>query len=268
MNALSHHKTKKVSQNCWVSLLLCPVMAHAAPQGAQVVSGQAVVKQSSQGGQSLTTVTQTSNKATLNWQQFNVGPTEIVKFVQPGASSVAINRISDPNGSRILGQLSANGQVWLINPAGVYFGPGAQVNVGGLVASTLNLADNTKPYQLQGAVSAGNNSASVVNEGNIQTAEGGYAALIAGNVSNPGNITSPGGRILLLGDKQNGSVSLSGRLDTSSSVSKTQGFIETSAALVRIADTARVPPKKCPSAARAVCAPMRRGCCRETVGTC
>jgi len=240
MNALSHYKTKKVSQNCWVSLLLCPVMAQAAPQGAQVVSGQAVVKQSSQGGQSVTTVTQTSNKATLNWQQFNVGPTEIVKFVQPGVSSVAINRISDPNGSRILGQLSANGQVWLINPAGVYFGPGAQVNVGGLVASTLNLADNTKPYQLQGAVSAGNNSASVVNEGNIQTAEGGYAALMAGNVSNPGNITSPGGRIVLSGDKQNGSVSLNGSLDTSSSVSKTQGFIETSAALVRIADTARV----------------------------
>ena len=104
MNALSHYKTKKVSQNCWVSLLLCPVMAQAAPQGAQVVSGQAVVKQSSQGGQSVTTVTQTSNKATLNWQQFNVGPAEIVKFVQPGVSSVSINRISDPNGSRILGQ--------------------------------------------------------------------------------------------------------------------------------------------------------------------
>ena len=240
MNALSHYKTKKVSQNCWVSLLLCPVMAQAAPQGAQVVSGQAVVKQSSQGGQSVTTVTQTSNKATLNWQQFNVGPTEIVKFVQPGVSSVAINRISDPNGSRILGQLSANGQVWLINPSGVYFGPGAQVNVGGLVASTLNLADNTKPYQLRGAVSAGNNSASVVNEGNIRTAEGGYATLMAGNVSNPGNITSPGGHILLLGDKQNGSVSLSGRLDTSSAVSNSPGFIETSAALVRIADTARV----------------------------
>ena len=240
MNALSHYKTKKVSQSCWVSLLLCPVLAHAGPQGAQVVSGQAVVIQSSQGGQSVTTVTQTSNKATLNWQQFNVGPTEIVKFVQPGASSVAINRISDPNGSRIQGKLSANGQVWLINPAGVYFGPGAQVNVGGLVASTLNLADNTKPAQLQGAVSAGNNKASVVNEGRIQTAEGGYAALMAGNVSNPGNITSPGGRILLLGDKQNGSVSLSGRLDTSSAVSNTPGFIETSAAVVRIADTARV----------------------------
>ena len=240
MNALSDYKTKKVNQNCWMSLLLCPVLAQAAPQGAQVVSGQAVVKQSSQAGQSVTIVTQTSNKATLNWQQFNVGPTEVVKFAQPGAASVAINRISDPNGSRILGQLSANGQVWLINPAGLYFGQGAQVNVGGLVASTLNLSENTKPYQLEGAVSAGNNSASVVNEGRIQTAEGGYAALMAGNVSNPGSITSPGGRILLSGDKQNGRVSLNGRLDTSSAVSNSQGFIETSAALVRIADTARV----------------------------
>ena len=240
MTALSCLKTDKTGGKHCLWLLLCPVWLQAAPQGAQVVSGEAVVKQSTQAGQSQTTITQSSNKATLNWQQFNVAPGESVKYVQPSSSSVTVNRISDPNGSRILGQISANGQVWLINPAGVYIGPGAQVNVGGLLASTLNLSANTNPYQLQGPASAGMNTASVINEGRIQTAEGGYAVLMASQVGNAGSITAPGGRIVLSGDKQNGSVTLSGKLDTSSTVSLTPGFIETSAASVRIEDTASV----------------------------
>jgi filamentous hemagglutinin family protein len=208
--------------------------------GGKVVSGQAVIQQTTQAGQSVTTITQSSPKATLNWQSFNVGSGEAVRFVQPSASAVSINRISDPNGSRILGKLSANGQVWLINPAGVFFGPGAQVNVGGLVASTLNLADSANPYKMQGPVSAGNNTASVTNQGSIQTAEGGYVAMLGANVGNTGDIASAGGRILLLGDKVAGALELSGRLDASGGQNQSTGFVETSAAKVRIADTASV----------------------------
>ena len=141
---------RMASNLAWLFPLTLAKLVEAAPQGAQVVSGQAVIQQSTQTGKSVTTVTQSSPKATLNWLSFNVGSSETVQFVQPSSSAVSINRISDPQGSRILGQLSANGQVWLINPAGVYFGPGAQVNVGGLVASTLNLSDSTNPYKMQG----------------------------------------------------------------------------------------------------------------------
>lgn len=224
---------------CMLSLTLTK-LAQAAPQGGQVVSGQAVIQTSTQAGKSVITVTQTSPKATLNWQTFNLSSSDTVRFVQPDASSLVVNRISDPNGSKISGKLSANGQVWLINPAGVYFGPGAQVNVGGLLASTLNLADNADPYKMQGPVLAGNNTASVINQGNIQTSSGGYVALLGTKVGNSGDINSPGGRILLLGDKLSGTVELNGRLDASGGPNQLTGFVETSAAQVRIADSASV----------------------------
>ncbi len=232
-------KRSRVSLAVWIQLAW-PLHSHAEPMGGKVVSGQAVIQQATQAGQSVTTITQSTPKATLSWQSFNVGSGEAVRFVQPSASALSINRISDPNGSKILGKLSANGQVWLINPAGVFFGPGAQVNVGGLVASTLNLADSANPYKMQGPVSAGNNTASVTNQGNIQTSEGGYVALLGANVGNTGDIASAGGRILLLGDKVAGALELSGRLDASGGQNQNTGFVETSAAKVRIADSASV----------------------------
>jgi filamentous hemagglutinin family protein len=63
--------------------------------------------------------------------------------VQPSASSIAVNRIVDTNGTQILGHHNANGQVYLINPNGILFGQGAQVNVGRLVSSTLSFNDYT-----------------------------------------------------------------------------------------------------------------------------
>jgi filamentous hemagglutinin family protein len=41
-----------------------------------------------------------------------------------------LNRVLGTDGSRILGQLNANGQVFILNPNGVLFGANAQVNVG------------------------------------------------------------------------------------------------------------------------------------------
>ena len=212
----------------------------AAPQGGQVISGEAGISQAIVGGQYITSINQSSSKATLSWQSFNISNGETVRFVQPSASSVTVNRISDPNGSKILGKLSANGQVWLINPAGVYFGPGAQINVGGLIASSVNISDHTDPLQLRGPLSFLNSASSVTNDGQITTSPGGYAALLGAHVSSVGSISSPGGRILLLGDKDKGSVYLNGRLDTYSLVNNAAGFVETSAARVRIDEAARV----------------------------
>ena len=167
----------------------------AAPQGGQVVSGSGSISASGNAGQSTTTITQASDKLSINWQSFNVGTSETVNFVQPSASALAVNRILDTQGSQILGKINANGQVWLINPNGVLFGRDAQINVGGLLASTLN-PDDASIGSTRSNFS-GNSTAGVVNLGSINAAQGGYVALLGHSVSNQGSISAPGGTVAL-----------------------------------------------------------------------
>jgi filamentous hemagglutinin family protein len=169
--------------------LTLPSLARALPQGPVVEAGAATV--STPSGSSMV-INQTTSKAVLGWQSFNIGQGQSVQFVQPGAASVALNRVLGGDVSSIFGTLSANGQVFLLNPAGVMFAPGAQVNVGGLVASSLNLSNAdfmAGNYQFSGA------GGSVVNHGNIQ---GGYVVLAAPDVANHGAISAPGGSVGLL----------------------------------------------------------------------
>ena len=113
------------------------------------------------------TINQQSDRATLNWQTFNIGAGNSVEFKQPSADSVALNRVWDPssNPSSILGHLIANGQVYLINRNGILFGPNAQVDVHGLVASTLDIDDGV--FQL-GLLSAIDNTSSSVRRAAFQ----------------------------------------------------------------------------------------------------
>jgi filamentous hemagglutinin family protein len=161
------------------------------PIGGQVVSGKGSIAQSGD----TTTIRQSSQDLLLNWQSFNIGAQESVDFLQPSASAIAVNRILGTNGSQILGHLDANGQVWLINPNGVLFGQGAQVNVGGLVASALGVSDlslssNTISF-------SGNGTGSIVNQGTISAANGGYVAFLGNHVSNQGTITAKLGTVAL-----------------------------------------------------------------------
>jgi filamentous hemagglutinin family protein len=172
------------------ALSLCAI-AQAAPMDGQVVSGAGSISQSGV----TTTIQQSSPNLSLNWKSFNIALQETVKFQQPSAAAVAVNRILDTNGTQILGHLTANGQVWLVNPNGILFGHGAQVNVGGLVASTLNLNDaslngNAKTF-------SGNGTGSIVNQGTINAANGGYVALLGNTVSNQGTITARLGTVTL-----------------------------------------------------------------------
>ncbi|HSI46692.1 MAG TPA: YDG domain-containing protein [Ideonella sp.] len=168
--------------------------ALAGPTGGAVSTGSGTITQSG----NTTTITQGSQNMAINWASFNVGSGESVKFVQPGASSIALNRVLGTDASSINGSLTANGQVWILNPNGVLFGNGASVNVGGLLASTLRLSDSD--FQAGKATFAGNGSqGSVVNQGSLT---GGYVALIGKQVSNSGTITTPNGTAALAaGDK-------------------------------------------------------------------
>ena len=116
----------------------CVLPAHAQPIGGSVSVGTGTIDQTVL---NTTTVNQTSQNLAINWTSFDIASTESVNFIQPSTSSIALNRIVGGSPTSILGSLNANGQVFVLNPSGVLFGTTAQVNVGGLVASTLSLSD-------------------------------------------------------------------------------------------------------------------------------
>ncbi|WP_162407653.1 filamentous hemagglutinin N-terminal domain-containing protein [Pseudoxanthomonas jiangsuensis] len=109
----------------------------ALPEGGRVVAGEASLARQAK----TLTVTQRSQRAILEWRSFDIGSEASVQFLQPSASAVALNRVLDGDASRIAGQLRANGQVYLVNGAGVLFAPGARIDVGRLVTSSLDIAD-------------------------------------------------------------------------------------------------------------------------------
>jgi len=158
------------------------------PTGAQVVQGQAAL---SQVGSTLT-VQQASARLVTNWDSFDIGQSALVRFVQPSSSAVALNRVLSGDATQILGSLQANGQVFVINPAGVLFGRSARVDVGGLVASSLAMAD--ADFMAGRTVLAGSGGP-VENLGQIQA--GAYVALIAPQVRNGGALLVPHGDVVL-----------------------------------------------------------------------
>ncbi len=179
------------------ALLTLPVVAQAGPVGGQLVAGVGSISQAA----ATTTVSQISQNAIINWQSFGIAAGESVIFHQPSASSVALNRVIGNSSSQIYGSLAANGQVFLVNPNGVLFGPSARVDVGGLVASTLSIGDTDF---LAGKLNFANpgNVGSVINQGRLTAAPGGYIALIAPVVTNSGTITTNNGSAALAsGDK-------------------------------------------------------------------
>ncbi|NMM26791.1 MAG: filamentous hemagglutinin N-terminal domain-containing protein, partial [Glaciimonas sp.] len=292
------------------SAWLAPVFA--GPTGGQVSAGAGTIAQAG----STTTINQSSQNLAINWQGFNVAPNEAVRFNQPNAASIALNRVIGQSPSQIMGSLRANGQVFVLNPNGVLFGASAQVNVGGLVASTLGLSDTAfmaGNYSFTGTSTAG----SVVNQGSLTATQGGYIALLAPEVRNEGvivasrgtallaagdkvtlnlnngsllgysidqgalnaladnkqliqadggqvfmsakaadalssavvnntgiiqarTIQNVGGVIKLMGDMETGTVNVGGTLDASAPTGGNGGFIETSAAHVKVADGARI----------------------------
>ncbi|MEY8875711.1 MAG: caspase family protein [Leptothrix sp. (in: b-proteobacteria)] len=179
----------------WPRLSAQTVPAQVLPSGMQVVNGQASATLSG------TTLTVRNTPDTiLNWASFSIGAQNAVRFEQNSAQSQVLNRVTGNDPSAILGSLSSNGRVWLLNPNGVLFGAGARVDVAGLVVSSLNLNDAdwlAGRYRF-----SGNAPAAVVNQGELRSSLGGRVVLLGGRVENQGDITAPGGQIVLAGGEQ------------------------------------------------------------------
>ncbi len=178
-------------------LLLCSSASWALPTGDALIAGQATVNTPNAG---QLQIDQTSQQAIINWQGFSIAPNEAVNIHQPNAQAALLNRVVGQDASQIQGQLNANGQVYLVNPNGVLFGKTAQVDVGGLVATTHEISNQDfmagkNHFTQNGATGA------IENQGNIKVPEGGVVALIGTQVSNSGNITAPKGTAVLAAGK-------------------------------------------------------------------
>jgi fibronectin-binding autotransporter adhesin len=176
-----------------VSLLTCCMLlsiylsvAWAGPEGAEIVNGQVSIQESG-----YNTVITASDGSIINYSSFDILQPEIVEFIQPSSSASVLNRILSANPTNINGTLLANGRVFFVNPAGVYIGAGARINVSQLVASGLDISNsdfiNGRYYFVGG-------DGFVINCGDI-LAEQVY--LIGKQVANSGNISCPDGYVVM-----------------------------------------------------------------------
>src|SRR5881396_1509838 len=172
-----------------------PTSALALPQGGNVTSGSATISTPTS---TSMRIDQTTDRVIVDWTRFNIAANESVRFQQPSATSIALNRVLGPEPSAIFGSLSANGQIVLINPSGILFGANSRVDVGALTASTLNLSNQdflAGHYRFTQDPAFAN--AAVVNQGVITAGPGGYVALLGAAARNEGVIQAQLGSIAL-----------------------------------------------------------------------
>jgi filamentous hemagglutinin family protein len=173
--------------------------AQTLPQGGTVVGGSGTITQTNA---NQLTITQSSQNLAIDWQSFSVGANNIVRFVQPSTSAVALNRVLNGDPSQIYGQIQANGQVIVMSPNGIVFGPNSRIDVNALVATTANISTvDFMAGNLLFDQASSDANARVVNQGIISVAQGGFAVLAAANVSNQGQIIANGGTVVLGGTK-------------------------------------------------------------------
>lgn len=176
--------------------LCCSTSVFALPELAQIANGD--VKVVAEGANLQ--INQTSDKAIVSWNTFNIGAQESVNFQQPH-NGVCLNRIDAANGmSQIAGKLTSTGEIYLINQAGILFADTARVNVGGIIASVADLADGqflSGEYEHRLSFDQPS-SGVIINHGIIETkTDSGLVALLANNVVNDGVIRANLGDVVL-----------------------------------------------------------------------
>ena len=173
-----------------ILVLLFNSHVYAAPVGGNIVYGNAEIIHNG----SNTTINQGSNSAIINWDSFDINKGESVHFNQNSSSSIVLNRVTNGLPTNIFGNLTANGNVFIMNNAGVLIGNGAVINTNSFLAGAANINDKdfmAGKYNFYGAMG------SVINNGNIKVQNGGYAVLLGKNVENNGLIAAKLGKIYL-----------------------------------------------------------------------
>lgn len=165
-------------------LTMAPALAKPPMPNPTIIHGEVNIQRP---GYKITEFHQSTDRLILEWLDFSIGKKQTFEFIQPGSDSVALNRVTGGDPSQILGSLIANGRVFLVNPAGIVFGQGAQVDVGALVATTLDISNEdflTGQYHF-----SGEGAGSIRNAGSIQVGDNGFVVLAAPTVENAESAT-------------------------------------------------------------------------------
>lgn len=126
---------------CALALLCAGGPTLAQPVGPTVRLGSAQFQQLGKSLLVTTTDAPGTGRSVIDWRSFSVPAGSTTHFLQPGADSTSINRVLGNRPSDILGTLSSNGRLVLVNPSGIAVGPGATVDTAAFTASALGLSD-------------------------------------------------------------------------------------------------------------------------------
>ncbi|HEX5068093.1 MAG TPA: filamentous hemagglutinin N-terminal domain-containing protein, partial [Myxococcota bacterium] len=163
--------------------------ASAGPDGAKVVRGDVKIEKVGD-----TTVIHASDKSIIKFKTFDIAPGETVQFVQPGQKASVLNKINGAKPTKIEGALLANGRVYLVNKAGVYFAPGAEIRVAEIVAAAGHISNRDF---LKGVDRFTDVQGAVRNDGSIHAQA---AKLIGANVANTGFISAEDAIVMVSGN--------------------------------------------------------------------
>jgi filamentous hemagglutinin family protein len=159
------------------------------PQGPEVLTGAPTITTT---GKDMVVNANQADKTWINWNGgFNIGAENSVTNIGPSASAVILHNDVSGAISNIQGALNGNCNVFLLNPSGILFGAGAQVNVGGLVVSTMRMSmDDFMSGNYLVKQEPGTKPGLIVNAGEI-TANGPLGvSLVGGAVRNEGIINA------------------------------------------------------------------------------
>lgn len=163
------------------------------PEGGQVIGGQATITQH---GNQMDVNTST-HRTTINWQRFNVGPDNRITFTQPDGKSITLNRVLGGDPSKIYSAITSNGQLILVNPNGIMFGPNSHVSSSALVASAGFLTEEqARQFAETGKLDI-HLTGSVDHQGSITVHDNGMVALLGAQVNNAGVIEAHKGTVQL-----------------------------------------------------------------------
>ena len=170
--------------------------AGTLPENGTVVGGTATFDYSTP---NTLNVNQNTDRVVINWDSFNIGTNATTQFFQPNSNSLAVNRViakgTDP--TQILGHLSANGKVIVLDRNGVIFGKDSVIDVGGIVASTGDVSTSEVMSGANKIQITNLGDGDIVNNGTINAADAGLVGFVGKTAVNNGVINAKLGRVEL-----------------------------------------------------------------------